>query len=162
MKLFSSSLRKASLSTHNEQIYKNTVPLPVKIYEEKACNYMKWTVAKTLKLKLGLAKAVVVSLHTPLSQTVAIISRVWLPTTASSPPFLSPISTAEWAKITDARKADKWMQGPSSPVPRQSEPLPKHAWKLVRRQRHKDSIFVRENGFHVETTQEKNSTLARV
>lgn len=72
MKLFSSSLRKASLSTHNEQIYKKTVPLPVKIYGEKACNYMKWRVAKTLKLKLALAKAFFVLSHTPLSQTVTV------------------------------------------------------------------------------------------
>lgn len=34
---------------------KNT--LPVKICWEKACNYMKWRVAKTSKLKLLLAKA---------------------------------------------------------------------------------------------------------
>lgn len=71
MKLFASSLRKATLSTHNEQIYKNTVPLPVKIYGEKACNYTEWRVAKTLKLNLVLAKAFALS-HTPLSQTVTV------------------------------------------------------------------------------------------
>lgn len=128
---------------------KNT--LPVKICWEKACNYMKWRVAKTSKLKLLLAKA---HTHTPLSQTLVIIFKSLTSSKCKlfPPFFLNPSSAAEWAKITDARKAEKWVRGPSSPVPRQSEPLPKHAWKPGRRQRHKDPIFFfffRENRFHV-------------
>lgn len=71
---------------------------------------MKWRAAKTLKLKLVLAKVFVVLSHTPLSQTVTVwqlFQEFDFQQLQVLPPFLSPSTTAEWAKITDARKADK-------------------------------------------------------
>lgn len=76
--------------------------------------------------------------------------------------FLRPSNTAEWPEITDARKADKCLPGPSPIASIVKAPARTCLRAHTERQRHKDSIFSGKIDFMCKTLVRKNWKLTHM